>query len=52
MISYETIAGRFAEFGCELLTTEEEFKDGRMNADSKYRVLMSCGHERDYYFNT
>jgi hypothetical protein len=49
MISYEDIAKRFVAFNCKLLTTHDEFKENNMNADSKFRVLMSCGHEREFY---
>ena len=49
-LAYETVAERFMNFKCKLLTTKEEYEGGKMNACSKFLVKMPCGHNRDTYY--
>ena len=45
-LSYEEIDNRFAEVGCKLLTTLEEFVENHMTTSSIYKFIATCHHER------
>lgn len=45
-VNYDTMTGRFAEYGCKLLTTREEWSEQELHSKSKFRYLAQCGHVR------
>lgn len=49
-LAYETVAERFMNFKCELLTTKEEYEGGKMKIRDTVLLKMSCGHERRTWY--
>jgi len=45
--SYDDIKSGFEQKGCKILTTEDEFIINKMNGQSKYNIIASCGHQVD-----
>ena len=46
-VSYETIKETFEDGGCQLVTTKYEMIKNNLNANSKYCIIASCGHQID-----
>ena len=44
-LTYDDIKEIFTTKDCKLLTSEEEFITNKLNGQSKYKLLASCGHE-------
>jgi hypothetical protein len=49
MRDYQTVAAKFKEKGCQLLTTEDEFK--KISGQPKYDYIAKCGHEHTVFYN-
>jgi hypothetical protein len=46
ILPYEDMLKKIEGTKCELLTTKDEYETRKMNTDSEYRFMMSCGHEK------
>jgi hypothetical protein len=44
-LTYDKVSELFESKGCRLLTSREEFEDGKMHAKSRYKIVSKCGHE-------
>ena len=42
--SYENIFNSFKFYNCELMHNKEDFNNVYVNADSKLKIIASCGH--------
>ncbi len=52
---YQNLCTKYAQYGCVLLTTQEEIEELRINNNKniehqKLHFLSKCGHESDGYF--
>jgi hypothetical protein len=45
--THEHMTNKFKELGCTLLTTKDEYEKNAMDYDSVFKILCTCGHERE-----
>ena len=46
-LTYNDIKNTFELKECKLLTTKDDFKNNKMNGQSKYTLIAKCGHQVD-----
>jgi len=51
-VFYEDMVSRFAELGCKLDVTKEDYERDKMHSKSVFKYIATCGHENSSRFKS
>lgn len=51
-VFYDDIVNRFAELGCKLDVTKEDYERDKMHSKSVFKYIATCGHENSSRFKS